>query len=327
MERQVVRAFAPATAANLGFGAQVLGLAFNGLGDSVTVEGRPGRGVEVTEVTCRGLASSKKGQQCRTTVGTTEENYPRFAEIARCAAEVTLAQAGMERGLELTLTKAVPSMVGLGSAAATAAASAFAVNRLIGAPLRKQHLVHACLADPRLSELVQPDCLAPALLGGLILVREGEPQEFIRLPLPAQLMVVVVLPHLELPTAAPAQAAPLAPERARRAAANLAAFTTACFSHDLGLLARSIDGAGLDLSPSVEPAVAQLRHAIDAGLDAGALGSSLVGGGPALFALCRSGRSAREVGAALCRALAEQSIEAESVVADADCPGARGLAD
>ena len=80
-------------------------------------------------------------------------------------------------------------------------------------------------------------------------------------------------------------------------------------------------------SPVVTPARAALIPGCDqvmqAALDAGALGSSISGAGPAVFALCRSGRSAREAASAMQAAFADAGLHATTLTSPADCPGAR----
>jgi homoserine kinase len=67
----------------------------------------------------------------------------------------------------------------------------------------------------------------------------------------------------------------------------------------------------------------EAKQVIDAALDAGALGSSISGAGPSIFALCRSERSAAEVAAGMVAAFAAHGLAADAVVSPADCPGAR----
>ena len=113
-------AFAPATVANLGPGFDVLGLAVAGAGDTVTARAVSTPGVRVLRITGDGGALPLSAD----------------ANTAAIAARATLRRAGVEQGIELVLEKGLPIGSGLGSSAASAAAAAFAVNQLIGAPLR-----------------------------------------------------------------------------------------------------------------------------------------------------------------------------------------------
>ena len=301
-----VTVFAPATVANLGPGLDVLGLALAAPGDRVTAR-RAAAGVTMARVTGDGGALSLDPE----------------TNTAGIAARATLAKAGVATGVELTLEKGMPIGSGLGSSAASAAAAAFAVNLLIGSPLRKVELVGPCLAAEAAVSGRHADNVAPALLGGLILVRSIEPLDLVRLPVPEGLVVVVVTPDMELSTREARAALPGEVPLASlvRNTAQVGAFVSACHSGDLGLLGRSMTDAVA--TPARAPLIPGCAGVIEAALDAGAIGSSISGAGPSIFALCRSERSACEVAAAMTRAFAASGRAATSVVSPADCPGAR----
>lgn len=302
-----VTVFAPATVANLGPGLDVLGLALDGLGDRVTARLSGSRGVTIA------------------TVAGDDGALPRDAakNTAGIAAEATMAKAGIIAGVTLTLEKGMPIGSGLGSSAASAAAAAYAVNILMGSPLRKLELVAPCLTAEAAVSGRHADNVAPALLGGLILVRSLDPLDLVRLPVPEGLVVLVVTPAMELSTRT-ARAA--LPDRVPLASlvhntANVGALVSACYSSDLGLLARSMKDAVA--TPARAALIPGCSAVIEAALDAGALGSSISGAGPSIFALCRSQRSAAEVVSAMTRAFSSHGLTSRSVISPADCPGAR----
>jgi homoserine kinase len=302
-----VAAFAPATVANLGPGLDVLGLALAAPGDRVTARLTSGRGVTMAAVTGDGGVLSL--DPAKNTAG--------------IAATATLGLAGVSTGVSLTLEKGMPIGSGLGSSAASAAAAAYAVNLLVGSPLRKIELVGPCLAAETAVAGRHADNVAPALLGGLILVRSIDPLDLVRLPVPESVVVAVVTPKMELSTRAARAALPKDVPLASlvRNTANVAAFVGACYSGDLGLLGRSLTDAVA--TPARAPLIPGCSAVIEAALDAGALGSSISGAGPSIFALCRSERSAEEVVAAMVAAFAAVGLDAAAIVSPADCPGAR----
>jgi homoserine kinase len=302
-----ITAFAPATVANLGPGLDVLGLALAAPGDRVTARHSPGPGVTIERVTGDGGALSLDPAE----------------NTAGIAAQATLAKAGIATGVSLTLEKGMPIGSGLGSSAASAAAAAYAVNLLIGSPLRKAELVGPCLAAEAAVSGRHADNVAAALLGGLILVRSIDPLDLVRLPVPDGLIVVVATPTMELSTRTARAALPKDVPLASlvRNTAHIAALVSACYSGDLGLLGRSImDAVATPARTALIPGCAEV---IEAALDAGALGSSISGAGPSIFALCRSTRSAAEVAAAMVAAFGASGLAAHTIVSPADCPGAR----
>ena len=74
-------------------------------------------------------------------------------------------------GVGLRLQKGLPLGSGMGSSAASAAASAWAVNALFGSPLTKDQLIYAGLASEAAVSGYHADNIAPALMGGFILIR------------------------------------------------------------------------------------------------------------------------------------------------------------
>jgi homoserine kinase len=304
-----VRAFAPATVANLGPGFDVLGLALHGPGDTVLARRVPGHGVRMAAVRGDdGILPTDAAKNC-----------------AGIAAQAVLTAAGVDIGVELELDKGLPIGSGAGSSAASAAAAAMATNLLIGGPLRKRQLVGPCIEAEAVVSGRHADNVAPALLGGLVLVRSVDPLDLVRLPIPAGLFVVLITPDLRVDTK---DARAVLPDRiplsmAVTNQANLAAFVSACYSGDLALLGRCVVDA--IATPERARLAPGSQQAMDAALDAGALGSSLSGSGPSVFALCRSARSAADVSIAMQAAFASVQVTSTATTSPADCPGARRL--
>lgn len=304
-----IRVFAPATVANLGPGFDVLGLALAEPGDIVVARSASFRGVRIAEIRGDGGALPRKAG----------------ANTAGIAAAEVLRRCDSDAGVELELDKGLPLGSGLGSSGASAAAAAFATNLLLGQPLDDHDLVACCVEAEAAVSGRHADNVAPALLGGLILVRRIDPLDLVRLPLMHGLTVVVVTPELELPTRRAREVLPkqVALRRAVSHAANLAAMVQAFHSGDLSLLERSM------VDEIVTPARAGLipgcNEVIAAAREAGAAGSSISGAGPSVFALCGSRRNASDVAAAMEGAFARAGLASRTIISPADCPGARPL--
>ncbi len=304
---RTVSAFAPATIANFGPGFDILGAAIEGLGDTVSVELAPGHDVTLRSV------QGDHGMLPRVSARNT----------AVIAAKATLKKAGVTLGLQIDLSKGLPIGSGLGSSAASAAAAAYATNRIIGSPLRRSQLIGPCVEAEAAVSGRHADNVAPALLGGLVLVRSLEPMDVIRLPIPSGLAVIVVTPAMSLPTKEARAVMPkvLPLQESVDNAANLGAFIAACHSGDITLMGRCvIDGiatpARLGLVPGGELVMTRA-------MESGALGAAMSGAGPSFFALCRSFRSARECGTAMAGAFKEAGLSCTVSLSRLDCPGAR----
>jgi homoserine kinase len=304
-----VRVFAPATVANLGPGFDVLGLALVEPGDTVTASLADERGVRIRRV---------RGDKGALPLEAT-------ANTAGIAAEEVLRRAGAEGGVELELDKGLPLGSGLGSSAASAAAAALAVNLLLDSPLSRPELIECCVEAEAAVSGRHADNAAPAVLGGLVLVRSTDPLDVAALPVPESLVVTVVTPEFELPTRRAREALP---ERIPlgdlvRNTANVAALVHALHAGDAELLGRSL------VDSIVTPARAKLipgcPQVIRAAREAGAIGSSISGAGPSVFALCRSRDGAAEVAAAMAAAFRQAGLDSSRLLSPARCPGARVL--
>ena len=304
-----VRVFAPATASNLGPGFDVLGLALERPGDLVEAEIGDRPGIEIVEV--RG-AESLSTDPAENVVG-----------IAAAAALETLDVR--DQGVRLWLHKQMPLGSGLGSSAASSVGGAVAVNALFGGNLSPDAIVACALRGEAVaSGTAHADNVAPAVLGGIVLIRAADPLDLIPLPVPQALRVALVHPHAEVLTA---EARRLVAERRFTIGqvvtnlGNVAALVTALHRDDLALFARSIKDA------LVEPIRAPLVPSYDlvkrAALDAGALGCSISGSGPSVLAFADSDTAADRVAAAMEAAFAAAGLASDRYVGPVNAAGAR----
>jgi homoserine kinase len=290
MTDRVVTAFAPATVSNVACGFDVLGFPMEEPGDFVTA---------------RLIAS---GVQIDDIVGD-NGRIPREAEknTAGVAARAMLDAAGDRRGVALTIRKGLPLASGLGGSAASAAAAVVAVNALVGGQASIDTLVRCALEGEGLGKGgAHPDNIAPAICGGFVLVRHPNPPDIVRLPVPAGLTVVVVHPDLEIETAKArallGTTVPLAD--AVRQWANLGALVHGLHVSDFALISRSLEDSIAE--PRRAPLVPGLAVIKRAAIDAGALGCSLSGSGPSIFALCRDRSVAERVAPAMTAAVLQE---------------------
>lgn len=241
---------------------------------------------------------------------------------------VLLAEMLSKRGIEvpplaLRLEKNLPVGSGLGSSASSVVATLTAVNALLSRPLDPMELLRlAGLAEAKTSGAVILDNVAPALLGGLRLVTPaGQAPE---LPWPSDLLLVMVCPELEVETAAARACLPteIGLEAVVDYGRNLASFIHALHAGDRALLAASLR------DPLVEAHRAFLvpgfRQAQRAAMGAGALGCSLSGAGPAIFAVAPS-TLAQGVGEGVAAVLAVEGVASRHRICTLDPVGARVL--
>jgi homoserine kinase len=198
-----------------------------------------------------------------------------------------------------------------------------AVNALLGYPLDRRALVGAALAAEESVSGRHADNIAPALLGGIVLIRSLDPLDLVELPVPDELWVVVARPDQRLRTA---EARSVLPDQISRAAAvhqaaQVGAMVAALATSDYELLGRAIDDRIAE--PVRTPLLPGFREAKQAALAAGALGSSISGSGPTAFALVRGRDAGERVAAAMAAAYASCGHRSEVRVAQIDRRGAR----
>jgi homoserine kinase len=276
-------AFAPATVSNVACGFDVLGFALETPGDEVTARLAPS-GVRIEDITGDGGRLPREAS--RNTAGV--------------AALALLAKLGERRGVTLCIRKGMPLSSGLGGSAASAAAAVVAVDAVLGAGAPIDTLMMCALEGERLGAgSAHADNIAPCLCGGFVLVRHPNPPDVIRLPVPAGLTAVVVHPDLEIETATAramlGTTVPLAD--AVRQWANLGALVHGLHRGDFALIGRALEDTIAE--PRRAPLVPGLALIKRAAMDAGALGCSLSGSGPSLFALC----AGRDVAARVAQAM------------------------
>ncbi|MEE9203187.1 MAG: homoserine kinase [Dehalococcoidia bacterium] len=266
MIQQRVAVQVPATTANLGPGFDCLGLALD-IFNRVSVELAPALAIEV----------SGEGQGA---IPTGEDNL-----VYRGVAEVFHRTGHPQPGLRLTCHNEIPLARGLGSSAAAVAGGLVAANLLLGEPLSREELLVLGAAIEG-----HPDNLAPALFGGCqVVVAEGEGFLHAPVPLPAGLMAVLFIPHVEVSTVEargvlPAQV-PLADAVYNLGRAAL--LVAALGGGELSLISVATgDRLHQPYRERLFPAVVPI---MSAATGAGALGSFLSGAGPTVLALCTGG--------------------------------------
>jgi homoserine kinase len=283
-----VRAFAPGSIGNVGPGLDILGLAVAGEGDAVRAQWLDEPGIRMLDPG--------------------HPELPREAErhTSGLAARAVLRRLGdaaaRGRGIGLSVRKGLPLSGGQGGSAASAVAGAVAVNALLGGRLGPVELIEACLDAEEAVAGRHADNIAPSLLGGLVLIRSTDPLDVVRLPVPADLYVVLARPEQRMRTADARAVLPrqISREVALHQAAHVAAMVAALALEDYALLARSVDDRIAEpVRAGLLPGFAEAKAAA---LAAGALGSSISGSGPTAFALARGRENAERVAAAMAAA-------------------------
>lgn len=276
-----VRAFAPATVANVSCGFDIFGFAVESPGDEVILTTSPRPGVRLLRIEGDGgrlpLEASKN--------------------TAGVAITAFLKAIDSDQGFELILKKKLPLGSGMGSSAASSVAALLAVNHLTGEPFERKDLLPFAMEAERVAcGSAHADNVAPSLLGGFVLIRGYSPLDVVNIPTPGNLYCTLVHPQLELNTVDSRQV--LRMEISLKSAivqwGNIAGLVAGLMKPDFDLISRSLHDV------IAEPIRSMLIPGFDLikekARENGALGSGISGSGPTIFALSTDEKTAARVG-------------------------------
>ena len=307
-----VRAFAPASVGNIGVGFDLLGHAVDGPRDVATV-----RRIDEPVVRIDSIGGSIAGvdrlplEASRNTAGG-----------ALIALRESLA---LPFGFALALDKGIPLGSGLGGSAASCVAALVAANALLDAPLPREALYGFALDGEALSSGSRHgDNVAPMLLGG---VTVATATRALRMEVPAWLHAVVVHPDQMLETRRSREvlAAPYPLHALVEQSAHLAQFLLGLQRGDPELIRDGLRDVLVE--PRRAPLIPGFAAVKSAALDHGALGSSISGGGPSVFAWFASREAAVRAAPAMRQGFVGAGFDARAYITPVDAPRADVLAD
>lgn len=288
----MIAVYAPGSVSNVACGFDCMGFALDEPGDVVIAAQKDGLGVAITAI---------HGDGGRLTTDPAKNT-------ASAAVLALLRRLETTRGVSLTIHKGLPLASGVGSSGASAVAAVVAANELLGRPAPMEMLLECAMAGEQAGcGSMHPDNVTPSLYGGFILARSAHPPDIVRLPVPPGLACAVLHPHMEIQTGTARQLVgdQVRLQDATRQWANVGGLIAALYTNDLPLLSRSlVDHIAEPKRAALVPGLAEIKAAA---LSAGALGCSLSGSGPSIFALAANMEIAQAVGEAMQRAFSAVS--------------------
>lgn len=306
-----IRAFAPATVANVACGFDILGFAVENPGDEVVLTLSEESGVRIKSID--GDEGKLPLDPERNTVSLVIQQY--LDHIDR-----------NDVGVEIELIKHMPLKSGLGSSAASSVVGVYALNKLLGNPLTDKELLPFAMQGEELAcGSAHADNVAPALLGGFVLVRSYHPLDVIQLPTPKRLWATIIHPHIEVKTkdARSILRSDIKMKDAVVQWGNVAGLVAGLMQEDYDLIGRSLEDV------LVEPIRSLLIPGFDKvkqeALNAGALGCSISGSGPSIFALSTDEAVANQIGHAMTKVFDELNVQSEVYISKVSEQGPRIL--
>lgn len=302
-------AFAPASVGNVAIGFDILGFSVDALGDTVTVSRRAEPGVRIKAV--RGVAGDLPLEPERNTAGR-----------ALLAMQEAL-NPGF--GFEVEIDKGIPLGSGLGGSAASAVAAVVAANALLPEPCTKLELLKfAMQGEAVASGSLHVDNISPSLFGGLVLTVGIDHPRVKQIPVPPDVRAVILHPHMFLSTK---QARAILRRTVEMSdfvwqTAHLAGFISGCYTNDLDLIRASFEDVVIE--PQRQALIPGFPEVRAASMAAGALGCSISGAGPTMFAWAVEPR-AKAVLEAMRAEFVKRSIEVDEWIVEINSIGARVL--
>lgn len=289
-----IKIFSPATIANVSCGFDVLGLALDTVGDYMTVYKSDIPGIRITKITGQNLPLDPN------------------KNVAGVASLALLQHLDKSVGFDIEIEKRIKPGSGIGSSAASAAGAVFAINALLDYPFSKNQLVSFAMKGEKLAGgMEHADNVAPAIFGGITLVRSCEPLDIVRLNTPSELFITIIHPQIEVKTADARnilkENIPL--KNAVKQWGNVGGLVSGLYTEDYELISRSMEDFVIEpVRAILIPSFYQLKEEV---LNAGALGTGISGSGPSVFALSKGENTAQKVAQAMQNAYKNVGIDFE----------------
>lgn len=305
---RTVKVFAPASIANMGCGFDIIGFSLDEVGDILEMTMDEGDGISISNETDVPLPGDIEANVITPVIR-------KFLEIMDRKAFISVR----------ILRKIYPGS-GIGSSSASSAAAAYGMNALFGYPLSDEEVVECAMEGENLaSGGYHADNAAPAVMGGIVLIRGYEPLDLIKLPVPGNFYCSVIHPQIVVSTKQAREILPKAVPMhdAVRQWGNVGGLVAGLYSGDMKLVGRAMkDLVAEPYRKQFIPGFDELREKLT---EAGALAMNIAGSGPSVFALADRFSIASRAGKIMKEHFAGRGIGFESFVVKVSNNGAKIL--
>lgn len=308
---EYIKVFAPATVANVGCGFDIFGFAVEQPGDIVEVRRRNEPGLSIEAIHGDG------------------GRLPR--DPARNAVTVVmihlLEHLGItDFGASITLHKNMALGSGMGSSAASSVAGVVALNEMLGAPLTRRELLPFAMQGELIAAgAAHADNVGPSLMGGFLVIRSYDPLDVFNIPVRVPLFCTLVHPDVEVNTkdARLILRNEVSLKNTITQMGNVAGLVSGLMMGDYPLISRSL--VDVLIEPVRSILIPEFTEVKTASMEKGALGCSISGAGPSIFALSKSESEARVIGEAMKETFANAGINSTVYVSGINFEGPRIL--
>jgi len=308
---KTIKAFAPATVANVCCGFDVLGFAVDFPGDEVVLKLNNSKEVTISKIV--GDGGRLPLEATKNTAGVAVQSF--------------LQSLGVDQGVEIELYKNLPLGSGMGSSAASGVAALVAINELMGNVKSREELVPFAMEAERIAcGSAHADNVAPSLMGGFVLIRDYNPLDVVKVKVNLDLYCTLVHPHIEVKTSDSRRVlrSSISLRDAITQSGNIAGLMVGLAQADPLLISRSLkDVIAEPIRAAFIPGFEQVKLRA---IEAGALGCGISGSGPTLFALSSTHEASLEVGEAMQLEFLKSHLKSDIYVSKINPEGAKILA-
>ena len=301
-----IKVFSPATIANVSCGYDAMGFALETLGDDMIFTKTDSKDVVISKIEGANLP------------------YEANKNVAGVVALLMLKDSKANFGLDIQIFKNFKPGSGLGSSAASASGTAFAVNQLLGNKYSNLELtLFAMQGEVAACGSAIADNVAAALYGGFILVKNYKPLDIVSIPTPTNLVATIIHPQIEIKTEDARKIVPtqIDLKTAITQWSNVGGLISGLHSNDFDLIGRSL--VDLVAEPNRKKLIPLFDDVKQSAIAAGALGAGISGSGPSIFALSKNLETAQKVEAAMDAVYKNSGIDYSTYVSHISKTGTR----
>lgn len=292
-----VRVIAPSSTANLGPGFDVFGLAVDAFFDEITLTKKKQSGISIV----------------------TEDDVPTNVDsnTAGLVVKNMMKEFKIKDGIEIRIKKGVPAGFGMGSSAASAAATAVAFDKLYGLKLDDNSLVEFAGSGEKASAgSIHYDNVAASVLGGFVIVRTN-PLDVIRIDPPTNLRMCIAVPKLQVPKKKTKVSRGVIPKKVKLGdsvlnLSNAAAIVAGFMKKDPKLIGDSIKDVIVE--PARQHMIPGFVKVKENAFKAGALGVTISGAGPSVIAFSNSSSDLKKICTAMSKGFAAANTKCQTVI-------------
>ena len=296
---------APSSTANLGPGFDVFGLALDAFYDTVI------------------LTKTKKGIKI-----ITDDDIPTNPEknTAGLVAKNMMKKLKIKGGVEIKIKKGIPAGYGMGSSAASAAATAVAFDKLFKLKLDGNSLVEFAGSGEKASAgTVHYDNVAASVLGGFVIVRTN-PLDVIRIDPPTNLRMCVAVPTISVPKKKTKVSRGVIPKKIKLSdsilnLSNAAAIVAGFMKKDPEIIGNSIKDVIAE--PARQHMIPGFTKVKENAIKSGALGVTISGAGPSVIAFSKSSADLKKISLSMTKGFTSVNTKCQTII----CKSSKGATD